>query len=133
MALALGATWVPRSAAEVESYLLRRAPRALRRPAGPRGAGLAAARGGPATRRAGRLLPGRWRPPIGVLPGWARRELGLSFAGPLDLLVDTAAVARRSCGGCPPRVRWIVDAARLSAAQVARDRPPSTTTTCPVT
>jgi hypothetical protein len=29
---------------------------------------------------------------VGVLPGWARRTLGLSVAPPVDLLVDLAAV-----------------------------------------
>jgi uncharacterized protein (DUF2236 family) len=92
VALALGATWAPRSSAEVESYLLRLRPELY---AGPQA-------------KAARdwLLRGVARRPseravyslvvaagIGVLPAWARRELGLSFAGPLDLLVDTAAVA----------------------------------------
>ena len=91
VALALGATWAPRSSAEVESYLLRLRPDLY---AGPQA-------------KAARdwLLRGVARRPseravyslvvaagIGVLPGWARRELGLSFVGPLDLLVDTAAV-----------------------------------------
>ena len=91
VALALGATWVPRSAAEVESYLLRLRPELY---------------AGPQARTARDwLLRGVARRPseravyslvvaaaVGVLPGWARRELGLSVAGPLDLLVDTAAV-----------------------------------------
>jgi len=44
---------------------------------------------------------------IGILPGWARRELGLSLAGPLDLLVDTAAVAPLT-RGLSTAVRWMV-------------------------
>ncbi len=44
---------------------------------------------------------------VGVLPGWARRELGLSIAGPLDLLVDTAAVTPLM-RGVSTALRWIV-------------------------
>jgi uncharacterized protein (DUF2236 family) len=107
LALALGATWVPRSSTEVESYLLRLRPDLY---AGPQA-------------RAARdwLLRGVARRPteralytllvaaaIGVLPGWARRELGLSVAGPLDLLVDTAAVT--------PLTRGLSAALRLMVA-----------------
>jgi len=106
VALALGATWVPRSSAEVESYLLRLRPELY---AGPQA-------------RAARdwLLRGVTRRPgeravyslvvaaaIGVLPGWARRELGLSIAGPLDLLVDTAAVTPLA-RALSTALRWIV-------------------------
>ena len=123
VALALGATWVPRSVAEVESYLLRLRPELY---AGPQA-------------RAARdwLLRGVSRRPneravyslvvaagIGVLPGWARRELGLSVAGPLDLLVDTAAVT--------PLIARAVHRPALDgvpARHVVRDNPPSITTT----
>ena len=44
---------------------------------------------------------------VGVLPGWARRELGLSLAGPLDLLVDTAAVTPLT-RGLSAALRWMV-------------------------
>jgi uncharacterized protein (DUF2236 family) len=91
VAFDLGATWVPRSAAEVESYLLRLRPTLY---AGPqarqardwllRGVGQR-----PSERAAYTLVLAA---AIGVLPGWARRELGLSVAGPVDLFVDTAAV-----------------------------------------
>jgi uncharacterized protein (DUF2236 family) len=106
VALALGATWVPRSAAEVESYLLRMRPDLY---AGPQA-------------KAARdwLLRGvAWRPTeravyslvlaaaVGVLPGWARRELGLSIAGPLDLLFDTAAVTPLT-RGLSAALRWMV-------------------------
>ena len=69
---------------------------------------------------------------IGILPAWARRELGCRSPGPLDLLVDTAAVgpAHR---GLSAAVRWMVDPTGLSGAQAARVSPPSTTTTWPVT
>jgi len=106
VALALGATWAPRSAAEVESYLRRVRPELY---AGPQA-------------RAARdwLLRGVARRPgeravyslvvaaaVGVLPGWARRELGLSIAGPLDLLIDTAAVTPLT-RGLSTALRWIV-------------------------
>ena len=44
---------------------------------------------------------------VGVLPGWARRELGLSLAGPLDLFVDTAAVTPLT-RGLTAALRWMV-------------------------
>ena len=106
VALALGANWAPRSAAEVESYLLRIRPDLY---AGPQA-------------RAARdwLLRGVARRPgeravyslvvaaaVGVLPGWARRELGLSVAGPLDLVVDTAAVTPLA-RGLATALRWVV-------------------------
>jgi uncharacterized protein (DUF2236 family) len=106
LALDLGATWVPRSSAEVESYLLRLRPELY---AGPQA-------------KAARdwLLRGVARRPgeravyslvvaaaIGVLPGWARRELGLSIAGPVDLLIDTAAVTPLT-RGLSTALRWVV-------------------------
>jgi uncharacterized protein (DUF2236 family) len=106
VALALGADWAPRSSAEVESYFLRIRPTLY---AGPQA-------------KAARdwLLRGVARRPgeravyalvvaaaVGVLPGWARRELGLSLAGPLDLLVDTAAVTPLM-RGVSTALRWIV-------------------------
>jgi uncharacterized protein (DUF2236 family) len=106
IALELGATWVPRSAAEVESYLLRIQPELYM---------------GPQARSARDwLLRGVARRPseravyglvvaaaVGVLPGWARRKLGLSVAGPLDLLVDTAAVTPLT-RGLTAALRWMV-------------------------
>lgn len=91
LALALGATWAPRSALEVESYLVRLRPEL---------------RAGPQAREARDwLLRGVARRPgdravyalllaaaVGTLPGWARRELGLSAVPALDLLVDATAV-----------------------------------------
>ena len=131
MALALGATWVPRSADEVESYLLRLRPELY---AGPQA-------------RAARdwLLRGVARRPseravyslvvaaaVGVLPGWARRELGPLRRRPARPAgrhrgrhaADARAVRGPALDGDPVRV---------SGAQVARESPPSTTTTWPVT
>jgi uncharacterized protein (DUF2236 family) len=106
VALELGATWVPRSVAEVESYLLRIQPELYM---------------GPQARSARDwLLRGVARRPseravyslvvaaaVGVLPGWARRKLGLSVAGPLDLLIDTAAVTPLT-RGLTAALRWMV-------------------------
>ena len=108
VALALGATWAPRSAAEVESYLLRVRPDLY---AGPQAL---AARDwllrGVARRPAERAVYSLvLAAAIGVLPGWARRELGLSLAGPLDLLVDAAAVTPLT-RGLSAAVRWMVTA-----------------------
>jgi uncharacterized protein (DUF2236 family) len=106
VALALGATWAPRSVAEVESYLLRVRPDLY---AGPQAV---AARDwlvrGVARRPTERAVYSLvLAAAIGVLPGWARRELGLSVAGPLDLFVDSAAVTPLT-RGLSAAVRWMV-------------------------
>jgi uncharacterized protein (DUF2236 family) len=106
VALALGATWAPTSAAEVESYLLRVRPELY---AGPQAR---AARdwlvGGVARRPAERAVYSLvLAAAVGVLPPWARRELSLSLAGPLDLLVDTTAVTPLA-RGLAAAVRWMV-------------------------
>jgi uncharacterized protein (DUF2236 family) len=106
VALALGATWAPRSSAEVESYLLRLRPELY---AGPQAR---AARDwllrGVARRLSDRVVYSLvLAAAVGVLPGWARRELGLSVAGPLDLLVDTAAVTPLT-RGLSAALRWMV-------------------------
>jgi uncharacterized protein (DUF2236 family) len=106
VAMDLGALWVPRSVAEVESYLLRIQPELYM---------------GPQARAARDwLLRGVARRPseravyslvlaaaVGVLPGWARRKLGLSVAGPVDLLVDMAAVTPVT-RGLTSALRWLV-------------------------
>jgi uncharacterized protein (DUF2236 family) len=106
VALALGATWVPRSAAEVESYLLRIRPDLY---AGPQAR---EARDwllrGVARRASDRAVYSLVvAAAVGVLPGWARRELGLSIARPLDLLVDTTAVTPLA-RGLATALRWVV-------------------------
>ncbi len=100
VALALGASDVPRSAGAVSRYLetvrpeLAAGPQALAaRDWLVRGVGRR-----PAERVAYSVVLAA---AVGVLPPWARRQLGLSMAGPLDLLVDVAAVApvARTVGG----------------------------------
>ena len=106
VAFALGAQWVPTSAREAESYLLRVRPELY---AGPQ-----------AIEARDWLLRGVARRPaeravyslvlaagIGVLPAWARRELGLSMIGPVDLLLDTAAVTPLT-RALSAAVRWVV-------------------------
>jgi uncharacterized protein (DUF2236 family) len=106
VAYALGATWVPTSAREAESYLLRVRPELY---AGPQ-----------AMEARDWLLRGVARRPseravysvvlaaaVGVLPTWARRELGLSFVGPVDLLLDTAAVTPLT-RAVSSALRWLV-------------------------
>ncbi len=102
----LGALWVPRSVAEVESYLLRIQPELY---LGPQAR---AARDwllrGVARRPSERAVYGLVvAAAVGVLPGWARRKLGLSVAGPFDLLVDTAAVTPLT-RGLTAALRWLV-------------------------
>ena len=70
---------------------------------------------------------------VGVLPGWARRELGLSVPAPVDFLVDTIAVTPMM-RVLSDVVRWVVPPpACRRRPQVARESPPSMTTTWPVT
>ena len=99
----LGAALVRRGA----ELPLADAARALRRAAGharPGTGSCAAWPGGPSERAVYSLVVAA---AVGVLPGWARRELGLSLAGPLDLLVDTAAVAPLT-RGLTAALRWMV-------------------------
>ena len=118
VAMALGAAWVPRSRDEVESYFGRIRP------------GLYA---GPQARQARDWLRhGVARRPeeravytillaaaTGILPRWARRELGLSAPASLDVLFDTVTVipvTRVVSAG----LRWVT-----AGAQRAVERPPS--------
>jgi uncharacterized protein (DUF2236 family) len=106
VAYALGAEWVPTTEREAESYLLRVRPELY---AGPQ-----------AMEARDWLLRGVARRPteravyslvlaaaVGVLPHWARRELGLSVVGPVDLLLDTAAVTPMT-RALSAAVRWVV-------------------------
>jgi uncharacterized protein (DUF2236 family) len=125
VAVALGATWVPRSTDEVESYFHRIRPELY---AGPQARQARDwLRNGVAERPEERAVYALLlSAAIGVLPRWARRELGLSAPASLDLLLDTVAViplTRALSAG----VRWVV------TPQVAMDSPPSTPTICPVT
>ena len=106
IALALGATWAPRSVDEVEGYFRRvGAPSTpAPRPETPATSSCGAWPGVPRDRAVYSLFVAA---AVGVLPGWARRELGLSVAGPLDLLVDTAAVTPLT-RGLSAALRWVV-------------------------
>ena len=91
VALALGATWAPRSSLEVESYLTRMRPE-LHAGHQARQAREWLLRGvvrRPTERAASTLLLAA---SIGVLPPWARAGLGLSLARPLDLVSDAAVI-----------------------------------------
>ncbi len=121
VALALGAAWVPRSMDEVESYFGRIRPELY---AGPQARQARDwLRRGVATRPEERavytvLLAAA----IGILPRWARRELGLSAPASLDLLIDTVTVipvTRVVSAG----LRWVT-----GSGQRAIDMPPSTPT-----
>jgi uncharacterized protein (DUF2236 family) len=104
VAVALGAEWVPRSAADVDGYFRRLRPQLH---AGPQ-----------ALEARDWLRHGVARRPnehtvyvvllsaaIGILPRWARSELGLSTPAPLDLLLDTVALIplTRAVSAC---LRW---------------------------
>lgn len=91
VALALGASWVPRSVAEMDDYFRRLQPELYT--------------GSQAREARDWLRRGVARRPeeravydillsaaISVLPRWARSELGLAAAKPVDQLVDTVAV-----------------------------------------
>jgi len=123
VALALGAEWVPRSVDEVESYLRRVRPDLY---AGPQARQARDwLRRGVAHRaeeRAVYTVP--FAAAAGVLPRWARRELGLSAPASLDLAADTVAVIPHT-RLLATAVRWVVDP---RMPQVAMDNPPSTQT-----
>jgi uncharacterized protein (DUF2236 family) len=103
---ALGASWVPRSADEVEAYFLRMRPELN---AGPQALAAlnwlvhAVARR-PDERAVYSLMVAA---AAGILPRWARRELGLTMADPVDLLLDLTAVTPL-IRGLAATVRWAV-------------------------
>lgn len=103
IAFNLGSKWAPLTADEAESYLLRLRPKLY---AGPQAR---QARDwlvrGVATRPGERAVYSLVvAAAIGVLPGWARRELGLTVAPPIDFVVDTVAVT--------PLMRMVSDIVR---------------------
>jgi uncharacterized protein (DUF2236 family) len=142
VALALGAEWVPRSVLEVESYFGRVRPDLY---AGPQARHARDwLRRGVANRPEERAVYAvLLAAAIGVLPRWARRELGLSAPLSLDLLLDTTTVipaARALSAG----LRWVTAAGHMAAGHMAAghmapghmapghmamDTPPSTPTT----
>jgi uncharacterized protein (DUF2236 family) len=105
VALALGAEWVPRSAADVEGYFRRL------RPELHAGAQALQARDwlrhGVSRRREQRAVYAVLHAAaVSLLPPWARSELGLSSPQPLDLLVDTVAVIPTS-RAVSAGMRWL--------------------------
>jgi uncharacterized protein (DUF2236 family) len=106
VAYALGAEWIPRSADEVEAYFLRVRPDLY---AGPQArATLDWLRKGVARRPEEQAVYALvLAAAIGLLPRWARRELGLTVAGPVELLLDTAAVTPLT-RGLAAAVRWAI-------------------------
>ena len=105
VALALGAEWVPRSAADVEDYFRRL------RPELHAGAQALQARDwlrhGVNRRPEQRAVYAVLRAgAVSLLHPWARSELGLSSPLPLDLLVDTVAVIPTS-RAVSAGMRWL--------------------------
>jgi uncharacterized protein (DUF2236 family) len=132
VAIALGAEWVPRSAAEVDEYFRRLRPELH---AGPQA--LQARdwlRHGVSRRREQRAVYAVLHAAaVSTLPPWARAELGLSAPGPLDLVVDTVAVIPTS-RAVSAALRWLATPQSpmpQSAAgpQRAMVNPPSMATT----
>ena len=121
VATALGAEWVPRSAADVDDYFRRMRPE-LYATAQARQA-LGWLRNG-VTRRPNEqaVFSVLYAAAVSTLPGWARAELDLSTPAPFDLLLDTVAVipAARALSAA---LRWV------AAPQTARERPRSRATT----
>jgi uncharacterized protein (DUF2236 family) len=105
VALALGAEWVPRSTADMDDYFLRLRPELH---AGPQALQARdwlrhGVRRRPEQRAVYSVLHAA---AVSTLPPWARRELGLSAPGPLDLLVDTVAVIPTS-RAVSAGLRWL--------------------------
>ena len=127
VALALGAEWVPRSSADVEDYFRRQRHEFH---AGPQA--LQARdwlRHGVSRRREQRAIYNvLYAGAVSTLPPWARRELGLSAPGPLDLLVDTVAVIPTS-RAVSAGLRWLATPRPNGAPQRAIVSPPSIATT----
>jgi uncharacterized protein (DUF2236 family) len=110
VAYALGATWVPRSADEVEAYFLRVRPHLY---AGPQArTTLEWLRKGVAHRPEERAVYALVvAAAAGLLPRWARRELGLSVMDPMELLLDTTAVTPLT-RALAAAVRWAIPPVR---------------------
>jgi len=105
VAIALGAEWVPRSTADMDDYFSRLRPELH---AGPQAFQARdwlrhGVRRRPEQRAVYSVLHAA---AVSTLPPWARRELGLSAPGPLDLLVDTVAVIPTS-RALSAGLRWL--------------------------
>jgi len=106
VALALGAEWVPRTGQEVESYFGRVRPQLY---AGPQARQARDwLRRGVAERPEEKAVYALLlTAAIGILPRWARRELGLAAPASLDVLLDTMAVIPLT-RALSAAVRWVV-------------------------
>ena len=107
VALALGATWAPRSVRGGRELFPPPAARALRRARRPRPPATGCCAAWLGDRASGPSTRWSWRPRSASSRAGPARELGLSIAGPLDLLVDTAAVTPL-IRGLSTALRWMV-------------------------
>jgi uncharacterized protein (DUF2236 family) len=121
VAVALGAEWVPRSAADVEDYFRRMRPELYATEQSHQA--VAWLRNGVRRRPNEQAVYSVLQAgAVSILPGWARSELGFSTQGSVDLFVDTVAVIPAS-RALSAALRWVTSPQRL------RVRPPSTATT----
>jgi uncharacterized protein (DUF2236 family) len=122
VALALGAEWAPRSAADVDGYFRRHRSELYATDQ----ARLARdwLRNG-VTRRPNEraVFAVLHAAAVSTLPDWARRELELATTHPFDLWRDTVAVIPAS-RALSAALRWVA-----TTPQTARERPPSMATT----
>jgi uncharacterized protein (DUF2236 family) len=121
VAVALGAEWVPRSAADVDAYFRRHRSELYATDQARQARDWL--RNG-VTRRPNQraVFAVLHAAAVSTLPGWARQELDLATTPPFDLWRDTVAVI--------PASRMFSAALRWAASpQTARERPPSMATT----
>jgi uncharacterized protein (DUF2236 family) len=121
VATALGAEWVPRSAADADGYFRRVRPELYATPQAHQALGWL--RKG-VTRRPNEqaVFAVLYAAAVSTLPGWARAELDLSTPAPLDLVLDTMAVIP-AARALSTALRWAI------TPQTAGTRPPSIVTT----
>jgi uncharacterized protein (DUF2236 family) len=123
VAFALGAEWVPRSAADVDDYFRRL------RPELHAGAQALQARDwlrhGVSRRREQRAVYAVLHAAaVSLLPPWARSELGLSSPLPIDLLVDTVAVIPTS-RAVSAGLRWLATPQSAGSPEPAGNAQPA--------
>jgi uncharacterized protein (DUF2236 family) len=121
VAIALGAHWAPTSAADVDDYFRERRPELYATDQARQARDWL--RNG-VTRRPNQraVFAVLHAAAVSTLPEWARAELDLSTAPPLDLLRDTVAVIPAS-RALSTALRWV------TTPQTARVSPPSMATT----